>query len=71
MARESFNNAAIKKLSEAFLSPPGPAKIKSSSEHRKYAQFHPERRAVLGMDHSSPGSDLLEIHQTCLSRAWA
>lgn len=71
MARESLNNAAIRKISQAFLPPPGPAKIKSSSEHRKYAQFHSKRRVVLGMDHSSPGSDLLDIHQTRVSRTWA
>jgi hypothetical protein len=41
MARERFNNAAITELSQAFLPLPGPAKIKSSSEHRKYAQAHP------------------------------
>lgn len=44
---ESFNNVVIRKISQAFLPPPGPKKIKSSSEHRKYAHFPPKRHVVL------------------------
>lgn len=45
---ESFNNAVIRKISRAFLPLPGPEKMKSSSEHRKHARFHPKRHVVLG-----------------------
>lgn len=67
---KGFNRAAARKIGLSFPPLPGPEKVKSSSEGRTHAHSHPKGRVALGMDRSSPRSDLMEIHHTCLSWAW-